>query len=734
MAVAVIAAMLLVFFGPIVTMRGFVIQDDIGASDMTNSAFPARAHLSHSLKEGRFPLWMPEVYSGYPFLADCVNGACFPPNLLLYGLLPLLPAHNLSILLPLVVAGLGIFAYARKCGSGQMGALLAMLAFSHGGFFVCHIKHPHMLDAACLLPWILLCGEHAIDRKACRWLLADAVLFALAVLAGHPQIAYYLYLIAAVHFVAYLGQPWDWTPRAWISRVRGLCGNRLAYGFAGAVLLSVGLTAIQWLPTYELHRLARRASGVDFAFAARQGYHPLDALMFLMPHARGDAGTMNYQGTIFWENYAYVGLWAFVVGLYGFVAVFRRCWHGRFFAAAGLVAFLLVLGPWTPLFRVCFEALPGFNAFRFPARLLLVVAFALSLSAALGWTQLLRFISGRYVWGAKLGAALSVLLLLGSAFDLLHNNRRHVPMVPASEWFSPVATAAALGAQSQEGRLFTLASTFTHRAAYQQAGGWQGNLSPYLVQREFLQPNLNVTYGLSSADGYVNLVPDYVTAVWGAAGHEEGLITPSYGLTAGGQFVLTARFTRLARLFNLRYLLSPLPIKHPRLERISVRSPAWLYHYPDMLGRCWVVPDFVVAEDREAAETRILDPDFEPSKTVVLSDAIDRPGDAGLGGTARIIEASPHAVAIEAEANGPGFLVLSDTYYPGWRATVDGAEQPILQANVCQRAVALPPGKHEVRFEYRPRSVFLGGLATLVASLTVLVLALWPRRGIALKE
>ena len=84
---------------------------------------------------------------------------------------------------------------------------------------------------------------------------------------------------------------------------------------------------------------------------------------------------------------------------------------------------------------------------------------------------------------------------------------------------------------------------------------------------------------------------------------------------------------------------------------------------------------------------------------------------------------SPHSVVIETELQADGFLVLSDTYYPGWQVFVNGREDKIYQADYLFRAVALPRGKHTVEFEYSPLSFRTGAAVTLVAAAILLALA-----------
>jgi uncharacterized membrane protein YfhO len=91
------------------------------------------------------------------------------------------------------------------------------------------------------------------------------------------------------------------------------------------------------------------------------------------------------------------------------------------------------------------------------------------------------------------------------------------------------------------------------------------------------------------------------------------------------------------------------------------------------------------------------------------------------------VKDEPDEIVLETDVGFPGYLVLADTYYPGWRATIDGAATRIFPADIAFRAVKLPPGKHTVRFVYRPMSV---GVGFLVAGLALLIscFMVW-RRG-----
>jgi uncharacterized membrane protein YfhO len=102
--------------------------------------------------------------------------------------------------------------------------------------------------------------------------------------------------------------------------------------------------------------------------------------------------------------------------------------------------------------------------------------------------------------------------------------------------------------------------------------------------------------------------------------------------------------------------------------------------------------------------------------------------DTGRRGAARITTDEPDRVQIDVTDCGGGWLVLADTYFPGWRAEVDGVERSIVRANVAFRAVPLAPTDRLVTFEYRPTSVRVGGAISLMALASLIALA-WPRRA-----
>lgn len=740
LVIPLLSLLLVIPFWQVATMQGVVITNDIAISDMANLHHPVRHFLGRELHEGRLPLWLPEVYMGYPIQAEGMMGAFYPPNLLFFGLLPSLPALNLSVLWPFFVAAFATYALARKLGAAIWPSLVAAVAYALGGYYIVHVKHMPIVDAACWIPLVWLAIELGLDRDR-RFLLVAGVIWALQWLAGSPQIAYYS---VGAGLIYYLGRA-----------IQTRQVRKTAPLMALAVVLSVGLAAVQIWPTVELTGFSERAGGVSFEFASGFGYRLESLWTFLYPYANGDPGAATYriQG-LFWEDYAYIGLLPLVAGLVGGLWLARKSGLARLLLVLAGVAFVVGLGENTPIFRLAYTWIPGMDLFRFPQRLQAVVTLCLVLTAALSLTHFQNWLAQTAAWrtwSARVSLPfLSGITLLGVAMlslvvaDLYFYHIRQNAIVDAETWYAPPQTAQRIhqqdpipGLPQDAGlyRVFTFGAVTEFLETYWQAGGWEGDLEPYVAQREFLQPSLNILYDIPAADGYLNLTPAHLTQVWGNE-KGPGFIELSV-LRSGERLMAREGFGRLLSLYNVRYLITPLPFQEDGFELLGIYgSEAHLYENQNVWPRAFVVPDYVLVSDAASALEAMVAPTFDPEMQVVLfagesQDATpgfftppeehSSPADpASFGANAKVTRYEPLQVTIEAETNQPGFLVLSDLFYPGWEATVDGQPVPIYEANACVRAVPLDEGPHTVEFRFRPRPLLYGAI---ISGLSALVLA-----------
>jgi hypothetical protein len=164
-----------------------------------------------------------------------------------------------------------------------------------------------------------------------------------------------------------------------------------------------------------------------------------------------------------------------------------------------------------------------------------------------------------------------------------------------------------------------------------------------------------------------------------------------------------------------------------------------VYENSDVLQRAYIVHGARLVPDDDAALVALGDPGFDPTREVVLAGAsgseqtVEGVGE-GLDESAIVSAYEPERVEVLVTLQEPGYLVLSDTYYPGWKASVDGQPEPLLRANLLFRAAALPEGEHTVVFRFEPTSL-RWGLGVSLAAVAILVTGAWlgrqrrPRAG-----
>ena len=168
--------------------------------------------------------------------------------------------------------------------------------------------------------------------------------------------------------------------------------------------------------------------------------------------------------------------------------------------------------------------------------------------------------------------------------------------------------------------------------------------------------------------------------------------------------------------------------------RVTYEGPdARLYRVDGALPRAWVVgTQRVVGSEGEALQA-VTSPEFDARGVAVTEQRVDglaqeRSGAAGQAGEADIVHYGPERVEIQARSQRPGLLVLSDNYYPGWKAKVDGKPVDVERVDYLFRGVRVPAGASTVEFFYEPLSWRVGWIVSLLALLGIAAAAVVGRR------
>jgi hypothetical protein len=152
-----------------------------------------------------------------------------------------------------------------------------------------------------------------------------------------------------------------------------------------------------------------------------------------------------------------------------------------------------------------------------------------------------------------------------------------------------------------------------------------------------------------------------------------------------------------------------------------MNEPVRVFEVPDFRPRAYAVSGARIA-DGDSALRLLLDPQFDPRGEVVLPSGVPAAGDPGFRGEVVLTYLGTDRMALDADLSAPGYVVVVDTFDPGWRARVDGRETAVLRANAAFRAVAVGAGRHSIELRYRPREL-VTGLAVSAFSLLALAAA-----------
>ena len=724
-----LGAAVAIFFWPAATLEGAFFVQDVMVQN-----HPFRDFFARALHEGQLPLWNAAINCGFPLFAEGQAGPLYPPNVILALLLPTWAALNWNIVLHLWLGGAGMYALVRAFGAVRPAALCAGLCYALSGYMVVRAMSPNFIAVCAWLPLLFWLVDRILNRRHFFYVLLFALVIGLQLLAGHPQAALY----GAVAVAGY------WLYRSWVQGAGWITWSALA----GAFALGAALAAVQLLPTAELVQLSNRGAGLSWASFVAMSLPPERLATLLWPNLFGNSAHGTYGSReigFFIQLCTYVG----VVPLFLAWAALRERRDGQvgFFAVLALVGLVLALGKYTAIFSF-FHQIPGFSLFRIPTRFLLWFALGVSVLCGLGLDQVLRRERSRPVNGwllaAVFGAASAGLLWVsgvalfgeGSETRYIHHLRgdglRLIGALiigawllgrrarRAAAWAAPVVIFVELYSFGADfnGTIEPAAYTETPATAREILADHTAAAPPRIVSlvNERNSPfdwHGGWAYDLESYRRYNETLRMYSGGLYGLANALPGW-SPLH-LYRHGEFA--RGYPAFAALAGVEYA-----VRYSRDGGFEVQR------LPTALPRAYVVGQYHLVTSPRAGLSYMAR-GFPMRGEVILEEA--PVASIGPGGAAEIVHYDDEEVAVALADSAGGILVLSDTYYPGWRAFVDGVERPILRANHVFRAVVIPAGAQEVVFSYEPDS-FRYGLLVSVAAVALWLGLAWGGRRLIL--
>jgi hypothetical protein len=733
-------------------------QND-GRNDLTAQFLGIRTFPREAIEHGDWPLWNPWMLAGQPWIGNPQSGALYPPYWLtaLSGhaaaLSWLLIAHQLW-------AGLGTYVFCRRLGCRPSAALIGGTIALGAPYAIAQLGEGHV-NQVCLaawIPWAFWAFEGWRAGLRSRWLLP--FILALAVFCGHVQEAFYIVVALSL---CCLGEMLGDGLQGRVSRAA-----RLGFGWIGVGIATLGLTAAEVWPIVVQAKQSVRGRSFQ-AIEAGQISAGWDHVWQLFePFALGGPDAYQGSGQFFWETLCHFGVMPLLLALWGAIAGLKRPGALRCLLLA-IFTLLFAVGPRTPVYTLCHEWIPGVALFRSPTRILFLGSILIATLAAIGVDELQ---SGRWKWPARGGwgvLTLAGIVLAGLTMTVWKVAEPALGFQAAMlqpnvwGWIAGGSVAALLLLTARphwstagcallwimiaaqlvtcaSGILRTIPSAQLRRESplaeflAQEAGA-----DRILAQHEHLTDDEANRFRLAKLEGYEPVPLVRAADLFDALTSGEDTPNKMLGFSpieqadwnqpmldlAGVRWTVTTRdagdlpgWTKV-----LEGTMAPAVTLRGRTPR---PLPYVVYRNDAALPRAFVIGRTLPLN--RTAPLRQQIEGWDPRESLLVEKDVLPDGPRAEFAPAQIVEYTTDRVVLEATLEAPGYLVLTDLWYPGWKAVdAGGRELEILLANGAFRAIALPQGAHRITLRFSPPLWTLSALVSALAAGVLVVIAVSQR-------
>lgn len=730
-SISLIAVALVAVFWQVIIGADVFFYRDAGAL-----GYPMEFFQKQSLAHGQLPLWDPYNHCGVPFLAQW--GRWYPISFL-GQILPLAWFTNVSIILHLFWGGAGMYWLCRRWQVGQFGSTFAAIAFIFNGVTFSCLTWSNYIACLAWLPWVVG-SAIAAWKNGGRRIPFAALASAMQVLTATPELTVLTWL--------FLGA-------LWLTQIFGRETNFLvsARRLVAVVGLAAGITMVQMLPFFDLLRHSQRTVNTTDVPWAVPSWGLANLLVPLFHCFVSPQGTWFQEGQEFMASY-YLGIGVLMLGIAG--GIWNRSRRNVVILGTALFCWLMAMGPHTVFFNAFKTVFPLVSIARFPVKFAILPAFLIPILAA--WT--IERISSEETAGKTRRAivALAIAAILCIAGILWSG---HAHPFEYDRW-----NTTALHSIGSVALMIILISSALLASVVKSSR-----------MRIGLQLLCLATLPIDALTHIPNIAPTRASSIldpgiWQAKGN------PPIPLTEGRVMVhpeaeqkliyshvedLQMDFIvkRVGQWYNLNLLDDV-----PKLTGAITLRPAafdtlekYLYYTPDahygeglldFLSVAWISspenpmewrartnslplitggqqPKFVPEDKLLAAITAN---DFDPRHEVYFPESAK--ASLTVSNQTQCHIQNPRFVAGKIEANvqcaAPAIVVLSESYYHNWRATVDGQPATLLRANLAFQALEVPAGSHELKLIYTDPNLKIGAILSAL-SLALCGLIWWRTKA-----
>ncbi|HEX6323302.1 MAG TPA: hypothetical protein VFZ36_06220 [Vicinamibacterales bacterium] len=753
---AAVLAIELLAFAPALSQPGVLRAPAAKASDGTGATYPWHVFWRDEVAAGRVPFWNPFVFAGMPAAGEPQMQTFYPANALWLTMPPEL-AFKLTLVLHVLLGSMLMYGLVRELGARQFGAAVSavtfglhaqLLVFSFAGW--AQVVAPMAWAPGVL--WMLVRSFRA-GASPRRAIAVGGALLGVQILSGHPEWVRYTLLAGVTVLLLHRG---------------GAALKRRAA--AGAAILGLGVLVggPQLFPTLEA---AIRSSRAQQAMASGPNLHGAGLPAITLPTALvprlfgpwdldvsvdGFAHKALNARISFGESLIYVGLLPLGLAL---AAIARRRPGAGPWTAVALAGLLFALNDVTHLQCALDWLVPPDAVFRSPGRFAFMTNLALAVLAGLGAEQL-ELRQWRETRVLRIGGAVSAALAIGAAGILALRarildvilERVTVPasLLPGGEGAATIANwalgeaagqtaiAAGLLAVSAVAAVWFMRAPGTRRAIV-VIGVIALDLG--LAARPFLTSVVKVDDIYAADLALLAPLAEIPQARFFASspaalasGPNVAVLARTRSLSGYDLFVLP----EWERLWRAAATGDPAGLSAMGVTHLVTRAGGgWsLQALPEPRGRAWWTSRAELAASADAAAAALT------AGGGVESVVLDGAPPAGWTPSAatgpdvraqtriRIDRDEPGRLHAGVAAPVDGWLVITEVFYPGWRARVNGEQTDIRRAFGALQAVRIPAGTSRIELEYRPRAVAWGAAAAAAGAILIVLVGRRPRRRV----
>lgn len=689
---------------------------------------PTYKLIADVIHSGTLPLWDPFVGFGQPLVGD-IQANVFSPLRMLFYLFPSMYMYNLTLVAQVGIGACFTYILSRRLDLGAAASVLAATCFALCPLNLWYLELLSGPSVALspLIAYLFVCAGE--KRSFGSIVLAGSACAAL-VFSAHPESTFWSIAICSAFLFGVM-----------LSGPAALFSKVLAFV---RILSSVGivtfLLAAPVLLPFGEYMLNSDCYKYENAFPARIEWPAI--LLNLMTPTFGEAS--GFIGSI--------GAVLLPVSFF-----FKGAYRKYMWSVAGTCLFAVIctarLEPINSLF-----GLKPFNVIINSYCGTMLMLFV-SLLSAFGLQAALKNDSGYKLWYSMLAAALTVIIVpalvvaTGTGLTQFHYDTAiPPPLVNPKELMRDVALLVGFGAVvclAMKLRRFQLAllvvaviglNLISLAAVNRKSMPLQPRFDypPVAVYDHIRQapgrmiatgdhlsrPVANIAYGIQDARSLNAMYPKRYATFMDFVGADRDRFTQTFDTKLAPSLALA----------SVRYIVTQEEQvqQNPGYELVAAfDNQVKLFENANALPQAYVVHQAAVSRSPEQTGKALAASDFDFHKSVIVEGttavALDKPISAGVVDDARLNRLSANEVEVVATTSQPGYLVLTDAFYPGWQATINGAPAEISRANYMFRAVRLEPGTSLVNFKYQPLSFLLGLCAASAVLLAAVAHLLWSR-------